>query len=358
MKKIATIIGTRPQFIKVAAVSNIFRGSFKEFLINTGQHYDFQMSRLFFKQLGIKKPDFNLGVGSGSQGQQTGKMIIELEKILMRLRPNLVLVYGDTNSTLAGALAAAKLNIPIAHIEAGMRCYDISMPEEINRIITDHVSTILFCSTVDAVKNLKNEGFKNNIFKVGDVMIDVLKNNYSKILKNKSILKQFQLKPFQYKLLTIHRASNTDNKENLLNILSSLSKSNKKIIFPIHPRTIMSIKKFNLLSVLRNHKTIVEIKPVGYLEMLTLQKFSNLIITDSGGIQKEAYFLKVPCLTLRENTEWTETVRDGWNILAGNSAKLILKYLNKFPTPKVHHDHYGNGQASYLIRKHIYEFIK
>lgn len=345
--KIVSVVGARPQFIKCAPVSRTIRKHHEEILIHTGQHYDPEMSDVFFEELDIPKPDYNLGIGSGTQGEQTGKMLIEIEKVLLKEKPDIVLVYGDTNSTLAGALAASKLHIKVAHVEAGLRSFDRAMPEEINRVITDHISNILFCPTDTAVMNLKNEGITEGVYNVGDVMVDALQYN-KKIAESKStILQDLNLNPKDFLLATVHRASNTDNKKNLSSIVEAFSDAEETIVFPIHPRTRKYLKEYNLWEkVLKNTKVI---HPVGYLDMLKLESNARKILTDSGGVQKEAYMLGVPCITLRDNTEWVETVEEGWNILAGVNYEKIKKLIKEFEIPKKSRKIFGNGKAAIKI---------
>jgi UDP-N-acetylglucosamine 2-epimerase len=323
--KILTVVGARPQFIKLAPLSKILReNGVNEIIVHTGQHYDENMNDLFFKELEIPKPDYNLGIGSGNHGEQTGRMLIEIEKIMLKENPDLVIVYGDTNSTLAGALAASKLHIKLAHVEAGLRSFNKRMPEEINRVLTDHVSDILFCPTQTAVENLKNEGITKGVYLVGDVMFDALVH-FSKISDMKSnILERLNIKPKEYYLATIHRAENTDNYERLKNILTAFSKMDEMVVFPIHPRTRKMINYYGLGDLLENNNVKV-IDPVGYLDMLKLEKNAKAILTDSGGVQKEAFWLKVPCITLRDETEWIETVNLGWNRLVGSNVEKILE---------------------------------
>lgn len=323
--KILTVVGARPQFIKLAPFSKVLReNGVNEIIVHTGQHYDENMNDLFFKELEIPEPDYNLGIGSGNHGEQTGKMLIEIEKIILKENPDLVIVYGDTNSTLAGALAASKLHIKLAHVEAGLRSFNKRMPEEINRVLTDHVSDILFCPTQTAVENLKNEGITKGVYLVGDVMFDALLH-FSKISDMKSnILERLNIKPKEYYLATIHRAENTDDHERLKNILTAFSKMNEIVVFPIHPRTRKMINYYGVGDLLENDN-IKLIDPVGYLDMLKLEKNAKAILTDSGGVQKEAFWLKVPCITLRDETEWIETVDLGWNRLVGSDVEKILE---------------------------------
>lgn len=344
--KVATVVGARPQFVKMAPVSRELRKHFDEIVIHTGQHYDYEMNKIFFEQLNIPEPDYYLGVGSGSHGQQTGEMLKRIEEVLMKEKPDLVLVYGDTNSTLAGALAAVKLHIRVAHVEAGLRSFDKRMPEEVNRVLTDHVSDYLFAPTETAVKNLHNEGIKKGVYLTGDVMYDALLYNI-KIAKEKSmIIDKLELRPKEYTLATVHRAENTDNRKNLESIIDAFIESNKLIVFPAHPRTQKYLKTYGLMKKIEKATNILLIPPVGYLDMLVLEENARKILTDSGGVQKEAYFLKIPCITLRDRTEWVETVEDGWNILVGADKKEIVRAIEEFePTGETYSYRFGKGDA-------------
>lgn len=348
--KIITIIGARPQFVKAAAVSMKLRKRHEEIIVHTGQHYDENMSKVFFNELGIPKPDFYLGIGSGAQGKQTGRMLESIEQVLLAEKPDMVMVYGDTNSTIAGALAACKLMIPIAHVEAGLRSFNKTMPEEHNRILTDHCSNFLFCPTKIAVSNLAGEGIAENVFVTGDVMYDAVLN-FTKTAEDKSgIMKKYSLKEKNFFLLTVHRPYNTDDPKILLNILNCIKNIKEPVIFPIHPRTRKTIEKNKELSVLlENSGSLNFIDPVGYLDMLMLEKYAKAIITDSGGIQKEAYFFGVPCVTLRPETEWLETVEEGWNVLVGNDPQKIFAAINDLPYGEGSRDSYGDGSASTII---------
>ena len=346
--KIATIVGARPQFIKYACLYNDLRKEYDEILIHTGQHYDYEMSKIFFDQFHIPTPNYNLNIHENTHGKQTGKMIIEIEKILLKEKPDLTLVFGDTNSTLAGALTSTKLHIPTAHIEAGLRSFDREMPEEINRVLTDHMSEILFAPTKYAMQNLKNEGIKKNIYNVGDLMYDLLMQ-LTHLIEKSNILEKLNIQSKKYILFTLHRQSNTDNIKNITTILSSLSSIDENIIFPIHPRTFKKIKEYNV----NVGKNIKIIKPLGYIDFLSLEKNAKKIITDSGGIQKEAYIFKVPCITLREDTEWVETVDDDWNILVGSNKEKIINAINNFSPNNKQFNHYGNGNANKKIIKII-----
>jgi len=352
--KIVSIVGARPQFIKLQPLSLELRKKYTEIILHTGQHYDFEMSKLFFDDLKIPRPDYNLGIGSGLHGEQTAKMLIEIEKVLLKEKPDLVLIFGDTNSTLSGALAAVKLHIKIGHIESGLRSYNKKMPEEINRIIADHCSELLFCPTKTSVVNLKKEGITKGVHLTGDIMCDALQNNL-KIAKKSNILKNLKVKSKEYYLTTVHRQENTNNIDNLMNIIQALSKIKGDVIFPVHPRTIKFIKKNNLEKEIK--KNVKMIKPVGYLDFIWLIKNSKKILTDSGGITKEAYMLKIPCITLREKTEWVETVEDKWNVLVGTNQKKILDAVNNFDPKNKQKKHYGEGKASIKIKKIIDSFF-
>jgi len=296
--KIVSIIGARPQFIKAAAISRELRQEHTEFLVHTGQHYDDNMSAIFFDELDIPEPDINLGVGSGLHGQQTARMLVEIEKILLDEKPNWVLVYGDTNSTLAGALAASKLHIPVAHVEAGLRSFNKDMPEEINRILTDHVSDLLLCPSQTAIDNLAYEGITKGVHLVGDVMYDALMFAVERAEIKSTILKKLGIKEKTYLLATVHRAENTDDEKRLKNILDAFDALDEPIIFPVHPRTKKAMQKIGYLPA----KHIQLIEPVGYMDMVILAKSARMVLTDSGGLQKESYWLGVPCITLRDET--------------------------------------------------------
>lgn len=412
--KICTIIGARPQFIKAAAVSraiaahnrltpdalvrqiengrsavrNVSRTipeakrsgtPLTEVIIHTGQHYDEAMSSIFFRELAMPKPKYNLNIGSGTHGQQTGKMLAGIEDVLLKEKPDWVLIYGDTNSTLAGALAAAKIHIPVAHIEAGLRSFNRRMPEEINRVVADHLSTVLFCPSQVSVDNLAAEGIPlplthnplpitynplpitSNVLIVGDVMADALTFAVQTSSKTSNILQRLSLKPKQYLLATVHRAENTDDPQRLAGIMDALSEIAKRetVVLPIHPRTKKMLGD-NYPSVLTPHSSHLTphaslkfIDPVGYFDIIALEKSARMILTDSGGIQKEAYWLKVPCVTLRDETEWLETIQAGWNILTGANSAKIIKAVKTFKTPAKHPNLYGNGKTAEKIVKRL-----
>ncbi len=345
--KIVTIVGARPQFIKAFPVSQALRQSYQEVLVHTGQHYDENMSRVFFSELGIPEPDYNLNIGSAPHGRQTGAMMDLIEQVLLDEKPAWVLLYGDTNSTLAGALTAAKLNIPIAHVEAGLRSFNKKMPEEINRIVADHLSSLLLCPSQTAANNLQAEGIQDGVHVIGDVMLDSLQAALEKNKNKITILNKLNLTPHDYYLATIHRAENTDRPERLLSIIEAFSALDRRVIIPLHPRTrkIFSAIGYNIAA----HSNVIVIEPVGYLEMACLEQNAHFILTDSGGIQKEAYWLKVPCITLRDETEWVETVQLGWNILVGADTRRIVQSVDEFSTPDEHPQLYGDGQSSKRI---------
>ena len=308
--KVATIVGARPQFIKCAPVSRKLRESAAEVLIHTGQHYDSNMSELFFHDLEIPEPDYNLGVGSGTHGEQSGEMLKQIEKVLLKEKPDYVLVFGDTNSTLAGALAAAKLCIPVAHVEAGLRSFNRRMPEEINRVVTDHLSSLLFCPTETSVNNLAREGITEGVHLVGDVMYDALLLNSRRAEEKSKILEALRLQPKSYFLATVHRAENTDDPRRLAAIVKAFEMISDifTVVWPVHPRTRKVLESYGLR---KNGQSFSILDPVSYLDMLCLEKDAKGILTDSGGVQKEAYWLKVPCITLREESEWIETLQYG-----------------------------------------------
>lgn len=345
--KVATIVGARPQFIKAAPVSRALRqAGHQEFLIHTGQHYDYEMSRIFFQELGVPEPDVNLEVGSGSHGWQTGQMLMRIEDTLLAQRPAWVIVHGDTNSTLAGALAACKLRIPLAHVEAGLRSFNRDMPEEHNRVLTDQVSDLLFCPTKTAVANLEREGITAGVHLVGDVMYDSLLYNLVLARNRSRILNELQLDTKGYILATVHRSENTDDSQRLAAIfraLEEVAESRFPLILPLHPRTRNRLKTLDLST-----NNIRLIQPVSYLEMLLLEENAHVILTDSGGVQKEAYWLGVPCVTLRSETEWVETVESGWNFLAGTDAARIADAVNNI-RPGASRNAYGDGKAAERI---------
>ncbi len=347
--KILTVIGARPQFIKAAPVSKVIKeAGHQEFLVHTGQHYDYGMSQIFFEELGLPQPDVNLNVGSENHGRQTGQMLINVETVLSSEKPDYVLVYGDTNSTLAGALAAIKMHIPLVHVEAGLGSFNREMPEEYNRVLTDHCASLLFCPTQTAVDNLEKEGITKGVRFVGDTMYDAILQ-YSEISKQRSgLLETLEIKSEQYLLLTVHRASDTDNADNLRNIFSALAKTDETVIFPLHPRTRAAIDVMKIE--MDKYPNIKIVAPQSYLDMLMLEKNSRMILTDSGGIQKEAFFFGVPCVTLRSETEWVETVHAGWNVIVGTDIdQIVACYQNKSHNRGTPPALFGTGQAAQAI---------
>lgn len=349
--KIATILGARPQFIKAAPVSRALREcGHHEFLIHTGQHYDYLMSKVFFEELGIPEPAINLGVGSGSHGYQTGQMLLGIEELIKKQKPDWVLVYGDTNSTVAGALAAVKLHVPVAHVEAGLRSFNRRMPEEINRVLTDHISDLLFCPTQTAVENLRNEGINRGVHLIGDVMYDSVLHNIKLAEKHSDILEELKLKNKSYALATVHRAENTDEPGRLKRIIDAIeqiSQNGLPVIIPLHPRTRQSLKSSKLSF----------IDPISYFDMLVLEKNAQVILTDSGGVQKEAYWFGVPCVTLRDETEWLETVESGWNVLVGSNYDRIINAVQKAHPGQQIQGAYGKGRAAEQIATLIFSSL-
>lgn len=322
--KVVSIIGARPQFIKCAPVSRELRAVAEEVLVHTGQHYDDAMSGVFFRELGLASPDYHLGVGSGPHGQQTGAMLEGIEQILQKEAPAAVLVYGDTNSTVAGALAAAKLHVPVVHVEAGLRSFNRRMPEEINRVVTDQLSGLLLCPTTTAVDNLRREGITAGVHLVGDVMYDALLDAEARAQSASTILERLRVQPRAYLLATVHRADNTDRLPQLRQIMTALcalAETGRTIVFPVHPRTRKQLESLPDAHADR----LLLIDPVSYLDIIRLESMAEAIVTDSGGIQKEAFWLRVPCITLREETEWVETVECGWNRLAGTQPESIIR---------------------------------
>lgn len=355
--KVLSVVGARPQFIKAHPVHLSLVRHFEHIIVHTGQHYDLEMSRIFFNELGIPEPGYNLEVGSASHGVQTGRMLERVERVLMEEAPDLVIVYGDTNSTLAGALAAVKLHIPLAHVEAGLRSYDRRMPEEINRIVADHLSNILFAPTETAVENLKREGILEGVHLVGDVMVDAL-YLHRDVARRSRILEELGVKEKGYLLVTVHRASNTDDRRNLEAITSALVESGERIVFPVHPRTREALQRHGLLKRLEGAGEVQVIPPVGYIEFLRLMEGARKVLTDSGGVQKEAYILGVPCITLRDTTEWVETVKDGWNVLVGADKERILKAIETFNPEGPRGEVFGDGRASERITEVLKAYLE
>lgn len=352
MIKIVTIVGARPQFIKAAAVSRVVREQFndrvQEILMHTGQHFDDNMSKVFFDELGIPEPKYNLEISGGQHGAMTGRMLEAIEKVLLAERPDWVLIYGDTNSTLAGALAAVKLHVPVAHVEAGLRSFNMRMPEEVNRVLSDHVSTLLFCPTNLAVHNLAAEGITDGVSNVGDVMFDVALHFRERARQQSSILSTLNLKEGGFVLATCHRAENTDDPARLAQITSGLAAVSAElpVVLPLHPRTRKLLTDRGLLDQLASVRLI---DPLPFIDMVALEQAAKVILTDSGGVQKEAFFYGVPCVTMRDETEWTETVDSGWNTLVGANAERIAN-ASLFAQPGQNGiTPYGHGTASAAI---------
>jgi UDP-GlcNAc3NAcA epimerase len=341
---IVTVIGARPQFVKAAVLSRTLRGRCREVLVHTGQHYDRGMSDVFFEELALPEPDHNLGINGGRHGAQTGAMMAAIEEVLVEIRPDLVLVYGDTNSTLAGALAGAKLVIPVAHVEAGLRSFNRAMPEEVNRVVTDHLASLLFAPSETAQRQLASEGITRGVHVVGDIMYDAVLEHRAIAAQRSAYPQCLGLAPGQYLLCTIHRAENADDRQRLGGILDGLARLDRPVVLPVHPRTRERLRAFALTLPANVHG----IAPVGYLDMLALEAGSALILTDSGGVQKEAYYLEVPCVTLRDETEWVETVDAGCNMLAGaDPARIegaVRHMLARLPSkpPQL----YGDGSTA------------
>lgn len=345
MMKVLTVLGARPQFVKAATVSRAFaerRSEVREVLVHTGQHYDANMSAVFFDELDIPQPDYNLGIGGGTHGQNTGRMMEGLEELMFRERPDYLLVYGDTNSTLAGALVAAKLHIPIAHVEAGLRSFNRRMPEEINRVLTDHIAGLLFAPTGTARSNLTQEGIDaSKIHVVGDVMYDAA-IFYKERARPPTWFRAAGGIEGKFALCTIHRAENTDDSAHLRGILEGLASSPVPVVLPLHPRTRNKMHEEGLAW----PDNVRVVDPVGYLEMVWLESRCSFVLTDSGGVQKEAFFHQKPCITLREETEWVELVASGWNRLAGSDPKLIAECIATAAVPRDTPDLYGRGDAA------------
>ena len=349
--KIATIVGARPQFVKAALISRKLRASAREVLIHTGQHYDKNMSQVFFKQLGIPEPEYNLAVGSGGHGEQTGEMLKRIEPVLLAEKPDWVLVYGDTNSTLAGALAGAKLHIPVAHVEAGLRSFNRAMPEEVNRVLTDHLATLLFAPTAEAVRNLRREGIRKGVHRVGDVMYEAALEYRHVANAHSRIQERLSVRDSEYILATVHRAENTDTPARLVAILDALEAVGREapVVFPVHPRTQEFIQQLGRPC----PADVIPTEPLSYLDMIRLECGAKVIITDSGGVQKEAFFFRIPCVTVRDETEWVETVESGWNTLAGANTSRIVEAVHKHRPGEEPGFPYGRGDASSRIVGHL-----
>ncbi len=343
--RVLSVVGARPQFVKAAVLSAEFaeRG-IEEILIHTGQHYDAEMSDVFFEELKIPKPRYELGVGSAGHGAQTGEMMRRLEPVAIAERPDAIVVYGDTNSTLAGALVGAKLGIPVAHVEAGLRSFNRSMPEEINRIVADHVSSWLFVPNARARSQLASEGVVNGVVEVGDLMVDLVARVAKTLPEKPPVLERFGVTPYEYGVATIHRASNTDDPQTFGRLIEGLHAVDMPIVFPVHPRT----RGIAAARGVGQDDNIIVSAPLSYGETIALLSRACVIFTDSGGMQKEAYVLRVPCVTLREETEWLETLEDGWNVLAGSDPTKIARSARRL-MPAKQMNHYGDGQCAARI---------
>lgn len=358
--KVLTVLGARPQFIKASAVSAVLASSsgMSEVLVHTGQHFDANMSEVFFNELGLPAPGYNLDVHGGRHGEMTGRMLEKVERVLLDEKPNVVLVYGDTNSTLAGALAAAKLSIPVAHVEAGLRSFNMRMPEEVNRVLTDRLSRWLFTPTAAAVAHLQSEGVSPEaIFPVGDVMFDVALRMGRLVDARGGLLQKLSLESGSYALVTIHRAENTDDRHRLEAIVDAIVSLAHEIsvIWPLHPRAKVAFQRYNLLQRLSSAQGLQMIDPVGYLEMIQLEKYAAVIVTDSGGVQKEAYFYEVPCVTLRDETEWVELIAAGWNRLSPPMASnsILADILSAVGVRGRKITEYGDGNAAGKIVNYL-----
>jgi UDP-N-acetylglucosamine 2-epimerase len=343
--RVVTVIGNRPQFVKAAAVSRRLRERVDELIVHTGQHYDDELSRIFFDELGVPSPDRELGAGSGTNAAQTARILAALEPVLGELDPDVVLVYGDTNSTLAGALAAAQTGTPVGHVEAGMRSFDRSMPEELNRVLTDHASQLLLCSTETAVANLEREGVAGDVHLVGDVMADVSLAFRDIAEERSAILEARDLEPGEYLALTAHRPGNVDDPGRLERLVELIEALPLRVVFPVHFRTEVRLEDAGLFDRLERAEHVELTPPLGYLDFLKLARHSRAVLTDSGGVQKEAYLLGVPCVTLRDTTEWVETVDAGWNVLVDLDRDAALAALERNP-PAERPELYGGGRAA------------
>ena len=347
--RIVTVIGNRPQFVKAAAVSRPLRERHEELLIHTGQHHDDELSRVFFEELGIPAPDRQLAIAGGSGTSQTARMLAALEPELETLAPDLVLVYGDTNSTLAGALAAAQRRVPVAHVEAGMRSFDRAMPEELNRVLTDHASDLLLCSTETAVENLEREAVAGAVHLVGDAMADVTLA-FAPVAEERSrALAEHGVTAEEFLLATAHRAGNVDDPEQLERLVAVLEAMPLPVVLPLHPRTRTRLEAFGLMERLAAAPRVRLVPPLGYLDFLTLVRNARAVVTDSGGVQKEAYLLGTPCVTLRETTEWVETVESGWNVLVGLDVDAALAAVQSPSPARERPELYGGGRAGERI---------
>ncbi len=358
MFKLISIVGARPNFIKLAPVDAALQasGNFQHFIIHTGQHYDTNLSEELFKELNLPNPKYNLGIGSGRQAWQLGQMIAGIDEVLSNESPDMVLVYGDTNSTAAGAIAAAKNHIPVAHVEAGLREYDKQIPEEINKLLTTAVADIYFCPTRTGVLNLAQCGISQQVHQVGDVGIDLIFNNLEKIENNTAVFETYNVEPGKYYFFTCHRASNTESAANLHEIINALEQLDIPVVFPIHPRTALAIQSFGL----RNPAELPHVRlvpPIGFFDTQTLIRFAKMAITDSGGVVKEAYFHQTPGVIIDRQIEWTETVEEGWNRISGPDSQKILQFTTNWQHPPYHSNCLGNGTAAVQITNILKKYL-
>jgi UDP-N-acetylglucosamine 2-epimerase len=360
--RIASVVGARPNFVKLAPIHKVLSNFSDHVIVHTGQHYDYRMSAVFFKEFGLPKPDFDLGVGSGSPCYQIGEMLKKLEELFLMHHFDLVIVYGDTNSTFAGALAGVKAKVKLAHVESGLRSFDRSMPEEINRILTDELSDYLFAPTQTAVENLKRENVNGRVVYTGDISVEILRDA-TRYGSQSNILNELKLIPKSYVLLTMHRTENTEVLQNLVSIIHSLENlSDVKVVFPIHPRTVKVLNEKGLFSRLKNCSNVHIIDPLGYIDFIKLVQNATKVITDSGGVQKETFLLGVPCITIRQNTEWVETIEEGWNILTGTDTNRIVDAVRNWMPPssssgRYNQEIFGGGQTSTIIRNEIASLV-
>jgi UDP-N-acetylglucosamine 2-epimerase len=356
-KRVLTVVGARPQFVKLLPLSRALRRRFHEAIVHTGQHYDDEMSRVFFEELSLPEPSRHLGVGSGPHGAQTGLMLTRLEEAIVEEKPDVVIVLGDTNSTLAGALAASKLGVPLAHVEAGVRGHNRREPEEQNRIVADHLSDLLFVPTADGVAELKREGITRGVHRVGDVMLDAIELVEDALRSRTPAFERFGVESGRYALATFHRAANVDDPVMLEGLIAALAESEEPVIFPVHPRTRARLAASGLDARLKEAPRVRAIEPVGYLDMLSLVRGARVVVTDSGGLQKECYLLGVPCVTADRQTAWAETVRDGWNVLVPPESGRLGEAIRTFRPRGARGRHYGDGRASERIAEILARFL-
>lgn len=358
LHKVLSVVGARPNFVKLKPIHDSINKDLNHEIIHTGQHYDYRLSEIFFKEFKLPNPDYNLEIGSHSPGFQVGEMIKKIEKILTQNDHDLVLVYGDTNSTFAGAFAAAKANIRVAHIESGLRSFDRRMPEELNRVLTDNISQYLFASTKTSFHNLMKENVSGKIYESGDLSVEIIEQA-KKLAFNSKITKDLNLTPKDYVICTMHRAENTENDASFISLIKAFTDlSEFQIVFPIHPRTEKILKNKGIYQKLQSCKNVLLISPMGYIDFIHLVNNASKVITDSGGLQKEAYLLSVPCITIRRNTEWTETVRDGWNILTDTNTEKIVHAIRKWiPENKTQNPIFGDGNTSKTIKRILLDEI-